>query len=780
MPTAADPLPIDSLRPAFTAALAAGNVVVTAATGSGKSTRLPLWAAEQGAVLVVQPRRLAAASLAGFLAEAADEAVGERVGYAVRFEQRLGPATRICFVTPGIALRWLADGRLQDYRTVILDEFHERRWDTDLLLALLHRERRQRLVLTSATLAAARLARYVAAELLEAQGRQYPVAVRHVARQGRDMPSRQELAPRVAEAVRQALTESGGDVLVFLPGRGEIQAAEAELRGVEADLVALHATAPVGQQRRALNPGPRRRVILATNVAETSLTVPGITAVVDSGLERRTHRRNGRTVLGLQPIARSSAEQRAGRAGRLAPGLCLRLWGEHAPLQQAAPPEVLREDLADLVLAAACAGTPASVLDFPDPSPAASLEQAEAALRELGALDAAGAATAQGRRLFALPVDPVWARLLTAMPDRTSRGFMADLVAGLSAGGRWLRLDGREAERLALEAALPRRCDATLRVAALRGELPGLRIEARGRAEARRLAGQLRDLLGLPALPATLDTDPQPALRAALAAVPRMVYLRRERRPQAMGNGRDEILIGEDSLLSTAAQAALCFDDHSVPGRGTRQTLTVGTSLAPVAQEDLVAAGLAQPELAEPAWDGERLTARRLWRYAGRVIGDSDWQPQGSAARAAVAELVLAGTLLAPAGERLREDLAAWRLYLELGLGEGEAPEPADWLQRRLAELGLERGEDLPLIEPEDLHFAGIPEWEREGFERKYPREVKLPDLRMAVHYDVRRRRVTVEKVSGTRRRDPQRWELPAWPGWRVQYQRASRVVDVT
>ena len=787
-------LPIDEHRGAFLDALDAGHCVVAAATGSGKSTRLPVWAAERGAVLVIQPRRVAATSLADFVAGQVGTELGGTVGYAVRLDRRYGAGTRICFVTPGVALRWRAEGRLGGFQTVILDEFHERRWDTDLLLALLRADGEHRLVLASATLAGQRLADGLGAAYLEAPGRSHPVSDVYCAEQPRDMPQRKGLAERLSRAVRRALGETDGDVLAFLPGRGEIEEVRRELRGVDADVVPLHGSARLADQRRALEPGAQRRVVLATNVAETSLTVPGITAVVDSGLERRTLRRNGRTVLALQPISRASAAQRAGRAGRLAPGTCYRLWGRAAPLPERAPPEVLREDLTELVLAAACAGYRVDGLPFVDPPRAESRQQAEAVLTELGALDGEGQATERGHRLFAMPVDPGLAHLVTAMPDTDTAAFMADWVAGIATGGQWLQPATGDSDACqALEETLGRRCDGLLRVAALRAErLPGVRMEDRGRAEARRLAEQLRDLLGLPAPPAPVadaGTQGVPgldiatadrSLAAAAQALPAWVYVRRERRRQALGNGAgDEVVVGERAWFPASAEAALVLDAHSVPGKGTRQTVTVATALAPLSLEAVAGSGACTERIQDAAWDGERLTARRELSFAGRQVASEALAPQGAAAREAAADLILADELLAPVGSQLQDDLEAWALYVALGYADGEVPAARDWLLERLAQLGVAAGEDLALLEVRDLRFPGIPDWERPDFDERYPRWVQLSDLQLRIHYNVRRKEVVAEKVGGIRRTDPKRWELPAWPGWRVRFQRASRVVDV-
>lgn len=795
-------LPIDKLRDEFVAALATNHVVVTAPTGSGKSTRLPVWSAELGPVLVVEPRRVAATSLAEYVAESTGSSLGKEVGYSVRLERRMSDATRIAFVTPGVALRWLSAGKLGQFQSVIVDEFHERRWDTDLLLALLRADGEQRLILTSATLDGQGLAEYLNGTLLAAEGRSYPVHIENISREGRDMPSRRALAERVGKGVKRALQDSAGDVLVFLPGRGEIEDARRELQGVAAEVLSLHASAPLGEQKRALNQGEnqgenqgqQRRVVLATNVAETSLTVPGITAVVDSGLERRTLRRNGRTVLSLQAISQAAADQRAGRAGRLAPGICLRLWGRAAPLPQRAPPEVQREELTELTLAAACAGYSAQRLQFPDPPRQESLEQAQRVLTAIGALDEQGRASQRGRRLFALPIDPLHAHLVVTMPDQPSAGFMADLVAALTGGATWARAPQRIGEIDDLEQLLGRRCDATLLVAALRGyQLPGVKVDRRARDEARRIAVQLRELLNLPTddqgsvqqpWAQQLDSGElsclaETALAAALVAFPELAYVRRSKRRQAMGNGRDEVSIDERSLLSPDGEAALVFDAHSIPGKGTKQTITVATCLAPLPIQALATAGIGDTALEEPHWDNGTLTVRRQQLYAGRVIDSAVIEPQGEQARQAAARLILADRLLAPTGERLRDDIEAWALYVALGHAQGDVPEAQEWLLKRLHQLGVEQGDDLLLLEPQDLRFDGIPCWERDEFDKRYPRRVNLTDMQLRIHYNVRRNEVVAEHIGGIRRNDPRRWELPAWRGWKVKYQRASRVVEI-
>lgn len=771
-------LPIDALETQFNAALADGHVVVAAATGSGKSTRLPQWAAREGRVLVVEPRRVACVALASHVAQLLGGTLGERAGYSIRFDHCVHADTEIVFVTPGVALRWFSENRLAGFDTVILDEFHERRWDIDLLLALLKVAQAHRLVLTSATFNAEKVAHYIDAQLLTASGRCFDVVVEHVADDPRQMPSTHSLEQRVVDQVHRLLECVSGDILVFLPGRGEIARVKARLGAIVADVLILHAGIS-REQQQVLVAGTTQRVVLATNVAETSLTIPGITVVIDAGLERRTHQRNGRTVLGLHAISRASADQRSGRAGRTAPGRCIRLWGQHAPLEAATPPEVEREELAELVLAAAAAGYQAKQLQFISPLPEKSLLIAMRTLQAMAALDERGEITPHGRTLFPLPIDTQFAHLISAMPDETLKGAMADLCAALSFS-RWLAVPQSELALKALTEWQPVPCDALTLLAALRGRTPPeLAVDNHVRDEARQLSQQVRRALMLGPIPETIDFDRNDWLCHVIRALPSLAYVRREKRRHAMGNGFREVTIGERSRMPDDAEAAIVFDDYALPGKGTRQTLVYATCLAPLALRALHCAGIGEPEMGEIHYEECSLEVAMNYRYAGRVIAQEIVTPQGACARAALATLIASSRLMPGVADRLRDDIEAWALYVALGDADGEVPEPQQWLCERLTLLGVESVEDMMLIEASDLRFEGIPAWQRTDFDERYPRELVLGDLRLSITYDVSRRCVIAERLSGLRKEDPKRWEFPAWRGWKIQYKKASRRVDI-
>ncbi len=438
------PLPVDEALPRLLAAVRdPGCAVLQAPPGAGKTTRVPpaLAAASSGGrVVVLEPRRVAARAAAHRIARERGWQVGREVGWWIRFERRFRSDTRIVFATEGVLLRWLqADPLLEGVSVLLFDEFHERSLAADLSLALARSVRREvrpdlRLVAMSATLEVGPLAAYLdGAPVVRSDGRLHPVTTRLEERVD-DRP----LAQRVAAASRRALAEQGGDVLVFLPGKREIRDAETEISGAAGRnalaVLPLHGDLAVEQQEAALRRGAGRRIVLATNVAETSVTVEGVGTVVDSGWVRRLRfdPASGLDRLETVRVSRASAEQRAGRAGREGPGTCLRLWtaADDLALRPFEVPEVRRVDLAGAVLELAAWGEPdpAAFDWFEAPEPER-LERAQRELRDLGALDRHGLTTL-GRRLAALPLAPRLGRLVV---EGEARGVAeeAALVAAL-------------------------------------------------------------------------------------------------------------------------------------------------------------------------------------------------------------------------------------------------------------------------------------------------------------------------------------------------------------
>jgi ATP-dependent helicase HrpB len=516
-------LPIDPLHDAVMAAFDAGPAVITAPTGSGKSTAVPRWVRARGPAVVVEPRRVACRGVAARVAELEGTPLGEGVGYVVRDDIRARRDTPLVFVTPGVALRWLADGRLDRAATVLLDEFHERSLDLDLLLALLHRRGRPRLGLLSATLDGDRVAAHLGGTHLVGEGRAFPVDVAYIPGQT-VLPDPRGLEDRVRAALERAV-DRPGDVLVFLPGKGEIARLLDALGDRPEEVLPLHGGLTLDQQARVFRPGSRRRILLATNVAETSVTLPDIEVVVDGGLVRRTRYRKGRASLTLLPIARDSAEQRRGRAGRVRPGLCLRLWAERAPLAPRTPPEIHRESLVPLLLAAAACGHPGLDLPFLDPPRDHAIADAREVLEGLGAWSEDGL-TDRGRALFQLPVDAHLGRLLQEARRTGALQDAVDLVAALQVPRSLFRRDRPDDPADDLREP---GCDGVALVRAVReGEPRRHRLDRFALREARAGAARLRRLLELPEGGGPVDRDR--LLRTVLAAWPGAAHVARRRK----------------------------------------------------------------------------------------------------------------------------------------------------------------------------------------------------------------------------------------------------------
>ena len=513
-------LPIDSALPELTAALRAQSAaVLVAPPGAGKTTRVPLVLAREAwargkKILVLEPRRLAARAAAARMAATLGEAVGATVGYRVRFDSKVSRATRIEVVTEGVFTRLvLDDPSLAGIAAIAFDEFHERALDADLGLALA-RDVQQglredlKLLVMSATLDGARVGKLLgSAPVIESSGRAFPVETRYLGRDARAPIERQ-----VADAVMRAVRGDAGSLLVFLPGAAEIRRTEALLRerldDPALDIVPLYGALDADVQDRAIAPAPsgRRKVVLATSIAETSLTIEGVRVVVDCGLARvpRYEPDVGLTRLETVRVSRASADQRRGRAGRTEPGICYRLWDEPqtAALDPANRPEILAADLSGFVLDLAYWGADPASLAFLDPPPAPALAEARTLLGELGAIDGDGRMTEEGRRLRNLPLPPRLARMVVDGAAAGAAALAAEIAVVLTERG----LGGNDV-------------DLGHRVDALRRDRSG-----RGRdaiAMARRWAQIAMSNLSrdekLPAPPVNSSTTPNPSVGALLA-----------------------------------------------------------------------------------------------------------------------------------------------------------------------------------------------------------------------------------------------------------------------
>jgi ATP-dependent helicase HrpB len=756
-------LPVTAVRDDFERALSRGPVVLSSPTGSGKSTEVPRWCAGwcSGPVLVVEPRRLACRSLAARVAHLEGSALGERVGYVVRDEHVAGQGTRIVFATPGMVLRnrSLSGGA----GVVILDEFHERSLDVDLLLGLLLAERRSALVIMSATLEGERICQHVGGVHLNAPGRLFPVDVRHLPGRGL-LPDALDLPARVQQALGEA-RDAAGDVLVFLPGKAEIQACVNSLRG-PFTLVPLHGGLTLEEQQRAFERTPARKVILATNVAETSLTIPGVGVVIDAGLVRQTLYQHGRGSLALVPIAEDSAVQRAGRAGRTGPGVCYRLWSPAARLSPSTSPEIHRESLVSLVLTAAAWGKRVEDLPLLDAPKPYALEAARVDLKAWGALEGEATLSACGQDLFTLPIAPGHARLLVEARREGCLDDMIDLVAVLAVGRPLFGSSPEAGTQLGLHDDLRLAgCDASAAIRAVRAERPSEHgLVGFVVSEARATRARLRRAEGLPDSPprarASADIAREALVRAALAADPRLAHVARVRgRSTFFSNGGTELELARETRAF---------------GAGRESKLLVTCAMV-ITRAELVRAGLGSEKITAVRAQGQRIVATLERVYAGLVLATREGTPEGALAQTALCELLLRGSLFRDAITLTRQRLtvaaiARWRDERSPTGAKNAEPVPSleQWLASRVAELGVQSGDDLGLLSANDFVAPELPYESRGNIDSDYPLNVSVGDATYRADYDLAQNQVTLHRLKGTRNEAPTLAFLPKFPGLRI------------
>jgi ATP-dependent helicase HrpB len=610
------------------------DCILQAAPGAGKSTILPLallsesWVGNRK-LLMLEPRRLAARAVARRMAQTLGEEVGATVGYRMRLDTRVSAATRIEVITEGVLGRLLqADPALEDVACVIFDEYHERSLNADLGLALCLNARRElaagfRLLVMSATLEAERLSSFLQqAACLAIPGRSFPVQIRYLGRGAPLLPGGTESPERlIVPAIERALGETDGDVLVFLPGAGEIRRAQSNLGqnswAAALRVLPLYGDLSAAEQDQVLTAadGQARKIVLATNIAETSLTIPRISAVVDSGLARRSRfdPNSGMSRLEVMRISRASADQRAGRAGRTGPGVCYRLWSEGAQesLAPHTPPEISEADLADLALELADWGvSDAAQLDWLDPPPPAMLAQARALLQRLGALDTAGRITGAGREMARLPTHPRLAHMLLAARSSGALGLAAQLAALLSERDL-LRRTGRDHDP-----------DLRTRLEILRRESHAAVVDRGARERVRRTAQQLERLAADRRAPVARAADASPGVLLA-QAFPDRIGQRREGDSGRflLSNGRGAVFAGAQALARAEFIVAVELDDRE---REARIELA-----CPLGREELLTTMSEQlRETRSVSWDprSESVTARRRLELGALILEDRPLQ----------------------------------------------------------------------------------------------------------------------------------------------------------
>jgi ATP-dependent helicase HrpB len=692
--------------PRILAALERASVVtVVAPPGSGKTTRVPAAVldaglAGDGKVCVLQPRRIAAAAVASRIAEERGGVLGQEVGYRVRFDSKVSALTRLEVVTEGILTRTLQrDPLLDGVGCVVLDEFHERSLHADLALAFLCDVRRQvrpdlRLVVMSATLDGDRVASFAGGEVVVVEGATHPVEVVYAG----PFPSGRNVVDRVCEAVRShakpSQRESGQSTLVFLPGAGEIERCRQNLEhwahAAGLDVVVLHGRLSLEAQRLALAPGARPRVILATNIAETSLTVPDVATVIDSGLVRELRFDVGRGFDSLELVrtSQASAAQRAGRAGRVGPGRAIRLWtsAEHYGLALHTQPDVSRLDAARAVLeVSGWSGAPAGQFEWFEAPPPRALLGATAALQAIGALDDKAHVTPRGRRVLELPLQPRLASLMLHAADRGQSRLGAALAAALSeldfpvATSHVLDLPGADLES-----------DVSPCVAEVLAAMPSAGSEHRGGAPLRaaaRVANELSRLV--PSVGSAARASQGEDLgRLILAAFPDRLCLRRApNAPDALLSSGSAVRVGAHSKVQSASLFVAVSLGAGAKGTSGLAAVPVVTAAQAVSREWLaLEAPHWMSQAVELIWDSSSRGVFEVesTRFGALVLEQVRRPARPSAEASAVlaeralerlAELIASN----PGVERLVQRLAvAARWMPERGLPDGMALARAD------------------------------------------------------------------------------------------------------
>ncbi|AHM60103.1 ATP-dependent helicase HrpB [Flammeovirgaceae bacterium 311] len=654
---AASDYPIQSVIPDLKKGfLNQSTLILEAPPGAGKSTVLPLQLLEESwlkgkKILMLEPRRLAARAVAQRMAYLLNEGVGQIVGYRVRFETRVGSDTKLEVLTEGILTRMLGqDNTLEGVGLVIFDEFHERSLHADLALALCREVQSVlrddlRLLIMSATLDGNALSGMLGnAPVLKSEGRQYPINLQYLPQEQRGTPGGEAIAQQVYRAVRKALEAEAGDVLVFLPGLGEIKRVEERLKEAcpELSLHPLYGDLPQAEQQAALlqHPQGRRKVVLATSIAETSLTIEGIRIVIDSGYSRvpRFDPRSGLTRLETEAVTRSTADQRAGRAGRLGPGVAYRLWSEgmHQHLLPQRQPEILEADLAPMVLELAGWGiTDPRSLNWVTPPPAGAVAAAQELLQQLDALQE-GRITEKGRKMLQLPTHPRLAHLLLEGEAAGVAALAADVAALLE-----------ERDPLQKEAG----ADLSLRVEALRRSRTSGRSRAAGSSRFSRVELLVLNWCSIfKAQPGTDPVNDQEVGKLIAAAYPERIARRDTGNRYRLASGRAARLPEADPLGNEQWLAIA----HMDAGKGEGKIFLA----APINPKDLLAFAKEQDVIGWDSARGELVAIKEL--RIGDVVLES--RPLGSIPEADRLRL-LCGAVKAD-GENLlswTEDVKQWQ-----------------------------------------------------------------------------------------------------------------------
>jgi ATP-dependent helicase HrpB len=753
-------LPIEKIKTSFLVEVDTQNIVVSSSTGSGKSTRIPVWLQHRGSVLVIQPRRVACQSLAARIAETEGFSVGREIGYRIRGEDRSSSDTKILFATTGVALRMASRGSTNperswhQYSCIIFDEFHERNLDMDLLVALAIKQGKKICVL-SATIDGDAIAKHLNGIHLRAEGRTYPVSILHSG--NNSTPTIDDLPQRILHCLDKINT---GDVLVFLPGKREIQSLQNALRHREESVLPMHGSLSMKEQKRVFIPSKTRRIILSTNVAETSITIPNISTVIDSGLERRNRYHRGRGYLTLFPIAQDSADQRSGRAGRLQHGTCYRLWSNDRKLLSHTPPEIYRESLDFMILSAAGCGFPLLNLPFLSPPKEYAVKEGRENLLRIGAIDSQHSITPRGQHLLRLPLDIQLGRLLIEAQQHSLLPAILPLCAGLHIH-----------QTLFSDKDTDQQCDAIRIIKAILGEID----DQTNLAAFNDIQKTLRELRGTWATENLHSMDRKKIALCIMKAWPRSIHIVRRRRGRvSWSNGGTEKSLSKHSIVNPEKNDALLALNSIPLGKSARQLEEIITVAMPIKSEWILEVNQGRQTIVDTNFKKKRWLCTIQVRYANSLIAEYQAPPPTEFIHEAIWQAFEKKQFLATFHKAFNQRHKRQALYHQV-IGDYNFPDRKTYFLETLSSIGIEELSDLQLINGEEILPEELDPLKKEDIIDRFPEGFSTGDATYKIEYRIEKNEAVFLQVAGHRKTPPNEIYWPRLPGWKIFWRFKNR-----
>ena len=594
------------------------------------------------------------------------------------------------------------------------------------------------------------------------------------------------------------LSKISGDILVFLPGKAEIFMLYSLLsKKADYNVIPLHANLSLNEQHKIFEPADRKKIILSTNVAETSITIPGIKAVIDSGLVRQTRYCNGRGYLTLVPIAKDSASQRAGRAGRIELGICIRLWSKKAILNESTIPEVHRESLTPLLLASAACGETVNDLDFYDELKAHAVDASKKELLLFKAIKSNGKITDRGKKLFGIPLEPHLSSLLIQAEKDGNLEDIIDLVSVLSVKRPFFK-DKIDIDTFKKE-LLVKNDDVSAFIAVFRKNNESKNyINKYALKEAVNINNRLKSLFKMSKVSIkSAKLNLKKIAETAMKADPLSIYIARKRKGRVFwSNGGTEVLLSDSSLVNEKDVEAIIAFESRFMGIDRKRTKVLVTCAMPVKLKWLVENGFGEKRFVKAKIENNSAVAVIEIVYAQKVLIEEIVIPNGDLAVSSILYLFLNGLWFKKVSNLSKSRISACNLLKKLlsknfisqysikteaehCLKEYKVISFENWVKEKLNKQNIESGDDLELILPEDLTYKKLPDTLLEWIEKKFPNEINIGDAKYVVDTAVEKREVLITKISGSRKTPPKLNYLPDFLGFKIKYKEKNNIITL-